>query len=115
MCELLVRLVDKAQPDARLAAQCSKMGDVVVVVEDGHQWGREEGPPTYRVVRVPGVPASNLASLLATQPATPEQETMLQRRAFGLRLEGLADTMSEAAVMSLRYRKPYLQDSDVLG
>jgi hypothetical protein len=115
MCELLVRVVAKTQADPRLAAQCSKPGDVIAIVDDGHQWGTDEGAPTYRVVRVPGVPANSLASLVVGQPATPEQQTMLQRRAFGLQLDGLADTMTEAGVMALRYRKPYLQDPDVLG
>lgn len=41
-----------------------KRGDVVVVMEDGHKWGREERPPTFAIVRIPGVPAEKLRDLL---------------------------------------------------
>ena len=32
-----------------------KKGDIVVVFPDGHKWGKEEGPPKFVIVKVPGM------------------------------------------------------------
>lgn len=118
MSELLVRLVDKVNDDPRLDAACTKAGDVIVVAEDGHDWGKKEGPPMYRVVRVPAVAPVAFAGLLARQPArgdAVDHAGMLQARAFGLDLAALADVMTAEQVMAARLRKLYLADPDVLG
>jgi hypothetical protein len=118
MSELLVRVVSKTSDDPRFDAKLTKAGDVIVVAEDGHQWGRMEGPPDYRIVRVPGVPAVEFASLVARQPALADgldHESMLQARAFGLDMAALKEVMTRDEVMTARIRKGYLQDPDVLG
>jgi hypothetical protein len=118
MSELLVRVVSKTSDDPRLDAKLTKAGDVIVVAEDGHEWGRMEGPPDYRIVRVPGVPAVEFASLIARQPPLADaidHADMTQARAFWLDLPGLRDVMTRDEVMSLRMRRGYLQDPDVLG
>lgn len=111
-------MADKASDDPRRDAALTKAGDVIVVVEDGHEWGRMEGPPDYLVVRVPRVPAVEFASLLARQPALVDgmdHVGMLQARAFRLDLAALKPVMTRDEVMTARIRKAYLQDPDVLG
>ena len=40
----------------------TKAGDVVVIVPDGHQWGREEvSNPDWRVLQLPGLAAEALS------------------------------------------------------
>lgn len=118
MSELLVRVTSKTSEDPRFDVKLTKAGDVIVVAEDGHEWGRMEGPPDYRIVRVLGVPAVEFASLTAPQPALAESlghASMLQARAFGLDMAALKDVMTREEVMAARIRKGYLQDPDVLG
>jgi len=56
MAELLVRNVDNHHPDPRTDERATyKRGDIVFVAQDGHEWGRMEGPPRFRVVKMPGV------------------------------------------------------------
>ena len=45
--EILVKAVDSDQSGGY------KAGDPVVVMPDGHQWGKEEGYPKFKVVKVP--------------------------------------------------------------
>lgn len=89
MCEILVRVVDKTNPDPYLDVGCTKRGDVIAVVEDGWGWGAEElRNPEWRIVKLPNVPAAMAQNFLAgevdTDPARPSR--MLRKRAIHLDL-----------------------------
>lgn len=119
MCEVLIRVTDKGvDPDAYKDAMISKRGDVIVIVPDGHPWSAAElSAPFWRIVKIPGLPESELA-YLSSQPAN-----MKRRRGFGLNLDSggitgqvkqwLADdsratpyiTVSAVLVSSVAYRK----------
>lgn len=115
MCELLVRTVDKVNDgDPYANARLTKAGDVIVIREDGWEWGRAEGPPDYMVVRVPGAPVGVLSGLLADQPSNGE-DVLRQRRAFGLNMAHVKSTMSLQSVQAARVRKPYAPDPNVMG
>lgn len=64
MAELLILNKDNRTGDAALDAGRYRRGDVVAVMEDGHAWGRLEGPPDFVKVRITGVPADKLRDLL---------------------------------------------------
>lgn len=52
MAEFLIKAEDSPVPDSAgkwYAAQ------IVVVQEDGHEWGGKEGPPKFGIIKVPGV------------------------------------------------------------
>jgi len=115
MCEMLVRVVDKVnEADPYAHARLTKAGDVIVICEDGWEWGRAEGPPDYMVVRVPGAPVGVLSGLLADQPSNGE-DVLRQRRAFGLDMAQVKGTMSLQSVQAARVRKPYEPDPNVMG
>jgi hypothetical protein len=117
MCELLVRVVDKVNPNCPYAdAQCTKRGDVIVVVEDGWQWGREEvNNPTYQIVRVPGVPAEQAASFLSQEIGdSPVKSKMLRKRGFSFDLSRPLPT-NYTELMACRVVKKPLADPNVLG
>jgi hypothetical protein len=59
MAEILVKAVDATNADPEKdRGGCYKRGYPVVVKEDNHPgWGREEGPPNFFVIKLPGVPA----------------------------------------------------------
>lgn len=50
MAELLVKAKDNPGDDTQY-----KVGDVVVVQEDGWEWGTLEGPPDFNIIKVPGL------------------------------------------------------------
>ena len=90
MAELLVRVVDKVNPDFYMDCQCTKRGDVIVVQEDGWKWGREEKSlPFYRIIRIPGMSVSEASQFLAPElpidPLNPSKT--LKRRAFKFDLD----------------------------
>lgn len=68
MAELLIKAVDASHEDpAKDARGCYKRGDVVVVMPDGHQWGRMEGPPDFFVLKIPGMSAEEAAELVSPE------------------------------------------------
>ena len=56
MAEFLVRAKDNAHADPdKDRAGSYKVGDLVVAMRDGHEWGRREGVPNFVIVKVPGL------------------------------------------------------------
>lgn len=55
-----------------------KRGMPVVVMEDGHEWGREEGLPTFVVLKLPGVSAARVRKYL--DPETDAARAVVRRR-----------------------------------
>lgn len=55
--EILLRVVDKINLDDPIKNnQCTKRGDVIVVVPDGHNWGKEElSNPDWRIIKAPNL------------------------------------------------------------
>lgn len=52
--EILVRIIDKDQPDPDLAKMASKRGDVIAICPDGWPWSEAERTnPEWRIVRSP--------------------------------------------------------------
>lgn len=75
-----------ADKEAELAkkdrAGCYKAFDPVVVMPDGHVWGREEGLPKFWIVKIPGMTVDTARRWIASWVDTtdPEKPTTLQRR-----------------------------------
>ena len=78
MAELLIKAVDASHPDpVKDRRGCYKLGDVVIVQDDGHQWGAKEGPPNFVVLRIPGA-ASALAERLVEEQDDDDAGNVLQ-------------------------------------
>jgi len=68
MAELLIKARDATHADAETDRRgCYKRGDVVVVMEDGHEWGAKEGPPNFVRLRIPGAARALAARLTEEQ------------------------------------------------
>ena len=85
MCEILIRVRAKENPDPYLDAKALKRGDVVAVVNNGWVWSTEElTNPDWRIVKLPSVSVSAGETLLAKEydidPQFPSK--VLRRRAF---------------------------------
>jgi hypothetical protein len=56
MAELLIKAIDATHSDpVKDKAGCYKRGDIVVIMPDGHEWGKEERLPKFMVVKIPGM------------------------------------------------------------
>jgi hypothetical protein len=73
MCEALVMAVNKTHPDTDKDRRgCYKRGMVVVVMPDGHAWGKEESPSTanprvFAVLKFPGVSVARVQKYIIPQ------------------------------------------------
>lgn len=100
MCEALIRVEDKApgKPGASMA------GDVIAVFDDGHQWGVSEvNVPYWRIVRIPGLPASALATYL--DHITQLGGGVSYKRAIGFDLSGAAGEIIRKATDIVEFRR----------
>lgn len=140
MCELLLRVTDKVNPDFYMNTKCTKRGDVVVVQPDGWVWGeRELTLPFWRILKAPGASMSAgetfLAPELDTDPQNPSRT--LQRRAFGFNLAHpslpaaltaylvddtraqpaytLAQSFKDTQLLAVKVTKPPIVDPGVIG
>lgn len=66
MAELLVKAVDSegSSDPEKIQRGGYRRGMPVVVMDDGHKWGREEGPPKFVVLKFPGIPKEKMAEYL---------------------------------------------------
>lgn len=82
--EALLRVKDKKNLNSEtLDARLTKRGDVIVVVPDGHNWGKEElTNPDWRIVKVPAVTVEEAAPCLEPEDefGSPSWTPMSQRR-----------------------------------
>jgi len=61
MAQILVMAIDKNHADPDIDRRgCYKRGYPVVVMPDSHTWGREEGLPSFVVIKIPGVPVEKV-------------------------------------------------------
>lgn len=68
MCEVLIFAQNNTHADPEEDRRgCWKRGYPVVVKEDGHQWGLEEGLPKFVKVKIPGVPAAKAKAFIEDQ------------------------------------------------
>jgi len=100
--EILVVAKDRPVPDS--PARWLR-GDVVVIRDDGHAWGREElDPEKFILIRVPGVLATQVGDLLEEKLDPGEPLLGIEPRLLGRRARFLADTLLERAQRDQRIR-----------
>lgn len=83
---------------------CYKTGDPVVVMPDDHEWGYEEGPPKFIVIKIPGMSvaeAQEYALIETFRPLVGEKE-IVRKRAFSI---DLADLSHGAVVERSEFNK----------
>lgn len=76
---------------------CYKRGDPVLVMPDGHPWGREEQLPKFWRVRVPNV-----------------QRSLLETHCEGLYEDGLIITLYTTEALPLRQRRRFQLRTELL-
>lgn len=109
MAELLVRIVDKSNPDPMLDIGCMKRGDVIAVCPDGWRWGNQElRNPAWRIFRVPDAPELYSALLAPDVPDIGRETDPVRKRGFRLDLDALATANAAlAAHLNANGEAPY--------
>jgi len=122
MSELLIRIVDKVNPnDPALDLQCLKRGDVVTIGEDGWGWSAKElANSDWKVMYFPGASMSAAQSYLAPElPNGPDDLSPKRRRAFAFNLLSAAPQTTfsggDEELMSFQIAKPPLEEPDVFA
>lgn len=66
MAELLIKARDPVDlpKDEESRERCYRRGDIVVVMKDGHEWGKEERLPKFVVVKIPGLDVEKARHLI---------------------------------------------------
>lgn len=99
MAEILIKAVAPNQPDAAKLARCYAVGDPVVVMPDGHEWGAAEGLPTFWIVKVPGVSVETASAYLErAQAAARRREWNLDPTDLPV---GVRDTLLTTGVITV--------------
>jgi hypothetical protein len=98
MAELLVFAQDQIGADIYKDSKRYKRGDVVVVCEDGWNWGTEElKNPLFRIIAIPGMSVSEASQFIAPEvdidPRNPS--LTLKRRAFKLDVDALGKEVTD--------------------
>lgn len=111
---MLVMKQDQSHPDPYMDAGRYKRGDVVVAVEDGHEFSAMEHAD-FVVVDCPGIPAASAAALVGREVRSAEHQ-LVRRRGFAFDLDGHdGKRVTVAKLKALHKAKPVLRDPDVLG
>lgn len=97
MAEILLRVVDKTNPDDKaLDKQCSKRGDVIVVCPDGWSWGVEElKSDVWRIVKLPGVDPDSMRDLIEPLWTDEREPQLVKKRAKKLDIDKLEAVLSQ--------------------
>ena len=69
MAEMLVKAVDAIHDDpVKDRRGCYKRGMPVVVMDDGHEWGKEERLPTFIIIKFPLIPKDKVMKYIDPEP-----------------------------------------------
>ena len=84
MSEILVKAMHATHSDANKDRRgCYKAGMPVVVFDDGHVWGKEEGLPKFWIIKLPGVKKEDFRPYLEPETIpgkTPDDPPEIVRR-----------------------------------
>ena len=120
MAELLVRMVDKVNPnDYDLNLKCFKRGDVIDVHEDGWPWSAAEVlNPEWKIMYFPNGTMSAAESYLVPElPTGPDDLSTKRLRGFYFDLDsalpGTHFPGGDTAMLAYKVEKSPLPDTDV--
>jgi hypothetical protein len=92
MAEFLIMAEDTAAPDSSGKWYGAQF---VVVAEDGHEWGSEEGPPVFFIVKVPGVSKADAEEYITEWRHNPSYSVVNSNLAQdGFRIKMTSDAVS---------------------
>lgn len=125
MAEFLIKARDPIDlPDNKIKRDNGwKRGDIVVVMPDGHEWGKEEREPKFVVLKVPGMPLKDALKYIETYKvdtglvsadSVPIYKNVAQRK-YQVLLDSVSTTVKESkGSMSWENVKAYIKNKETL-
>lgn len=99
MAEFLIKAIDTAHSDPEKDKRgCYKRGDFVVVMPNGHEWGKEEGLPKFVVVKIPGLSVEAAKKYIQSEEGEPDADgnrPILRRRLFRILIDDAPSTIKQ--------------------
>lgn len=91
MAEILIKAIDATHSDpVKDKAGCYKRGMPVVIMPDGHPWGKEERPPLFCVLKFPVIGVKRLEEYISEHRlAVDVTQSLYQRRVWQLQWASL--------------------------
>lgn len=122
MCKLVICTVNKSvgHEDPYIAAKSFRLGDVISILEDNHEFGKEElNNPMWRIISCPDATIIEAQAYLSQEVETDPQNPsrVLQRRGYRFDLSKLpidSDTISKDTLHNARYKVTALSDPGIL-
>lgn len=87
MAEFLIKAVDAGNINPEKDRACYRRGDIVVVMPDGHVWGRQEGLPKFYQVSIPGLSVELAKKVIESEMDA--ENKFVARRKWGLLINNL--------------------------
>jgi hypothetical protein len=96
MAEILVKAIDHVHSDPEKdRSGAYKRGMPVLVMPDGHPWGKEEGPPKFTIVKIPGLDPQTIRNKMESWKRTVDYSVVNRSVAQdGWRLRAFAENVS---------------------
>lgn len=100
MCELLVKAIDVINVNKdKDRAGCYKRGMTVLAMDDGHEWGKEERPPKFFIVKMPGIKKDDPIIVEYCQPELkddplPNENPRYRRREWQIQTDELSNDLT---------------------
>ena|SRR3972149_5972771 len=92
MAEILVKAIDATHPDPDKDRRgCYKRGMPVVVMDDGHEWGKEERLPKFVIIKIPLTSKDKIMKYIDPEPGLDVEGNIIidRRRMWKIRLADL--------------------------
>ena len=92
MAEMLVKAIDATHPDPDKDRRgCYKRGMPVVVMDDGHEWGKEERLPKFVIIKIPLTSKDKIMKYIDPEPGLDVEGNIIidRRRMWKIRLADL--------------------------
>lgn len=124
MAEILIKAVDAAHSGSEKDKRgCYKRGDPVVVMPDGHEWGKEERLPKFVVVKIPGLPVATAKKYIQPFLGLPDgkgSRLIVRRRLFRFQLDDVPNSIKQEledtgeVTVTMSQIRNYIQNKDTL-
>ena len=125
MAEILFMAIDRTHADpAKDAEGCYKRGDPVVVMLDGHEWGKEERLPTFYLVKIPGLAVETAKKYIVPFYGIPDgtgDRLTVRRRLFRLLIDDVPNSIKQQlketgeVTVTMTQIKNYIQNKNTLA
>ncbi len=124
MAEILIKAVDAAHNDPEKDRQgCYKRLDPVVVMDDGHGWGKEERLSKFVVVKIPDISKAQAKKYIQPILGIPDADgnrPVIRRRLYHFQLDDMPSSIKQRlkdtgeVTVTMAQIKNYIQNKDTM-